>query len=154
LVPCSELLEEKLPAPVRVRFVGYNELEQSFSIEAFSFDCFLNRRLADLPVSGSGLFVSGNQNLWKIRISPRPINVCYSGTNRGNPCTSDDDCPVAQIGPGGTPLGCLPASGVLGVAEEFYSLDGSVGTAAFNLRHEGSRSRFGDIITLPSITLP
>jgi hypothetical protein len=154
LVPCSELLEENLPAPVRVRFVGYNEFEESFSIEAFSFDCFLNRRLADLPVSGGGIFVNVNQDLWKIRISPRPINVCYSGTNRGNPCTSDADCPGAQIGPGGTPLGCLPASGVLGVAEEFYSLPGLVGTAAFNLRHEGSRSGFGDIITLPSITLP
>jgi hypothetical protein len=150
LVPCSELLEENLPAPVRVRFVGYNEFEESLSIEAFSFDCFLNRRLADLPVSGGGSFVNGNRDLlWKIRISPRAITVCYSGTNRGNPCTSDDDCPGARIGPGGTRLGCLPASGVLGVAEEFYSLRGSVGTAAFNLRHEGSRSEFGDIITLP-----
>jgi hypothetical protein len=149
LVPCSELLEEDLRAPVRVRFEGYNEFEQPLSIEAFSFDCFLNRRLADLPVSGGGVFVNGNQDLWKIRISPRPINVCYSGTNRGNPCTSDANCPGAQTGPGGTLLGCLPAPGVLGVAEEFYSLRGSVGTAAFNLRHEGSRSGFGDIITLP-----
>ena len=150
LVPCSELLEENLPAPVRVRFVGYNEFEQPLSIEAFSFDCFLNRRLADLPVSGGGIFVNGNQDLWKIRISPRPINVCYSGSNRGSSCTQDSDCGAnVQTGPAGTLLGCLPASGVLGVAEEFYTLGGSVGTAAFNLRHEGSRSGFGDIITLP-----
>ncbi len=150
LVPCSELIEEDLPAPVRVRFVGYNEFEQPLSIEAFSFDCFLNRRLADLPVSGGGVFVNGNQDLWKIRISPRPINVCYSGSNRGSSCTQHSDCGTnVQTGPGGTVLGCLPASGVLGVAEEFYSLGGSVGTAAFNLRHEGSRSGFGDIITLP-----
>jgi hypothetical protein len=155
LVPCSELLEEKLPAPVRVRFVGYNEFEESLSIEAFSFDCFLNRRLAALPVSGSGVFVNGNQDLWKIRISPRPIKVCYSGSNRGSSCTQHTDCGTnVQTGPGGTVLGCLPASGVLGVAEEFYSLGDSVGTAAFNLRHEGSRSEFGDIITLPSNTLP
>jgi hypothetical protein len=151
LVPCSELLEENLPAPVRVRFVGYNEFEESLSIEAFSFDCFLNRRLADLPVLGGGIFVNGNQDLWKIRISPRPINVCYSGSNRGSSCTQHSDCGTnVQTGPGGTVLGCLPASGVLGVAEEFYSLGpGFFGTAAFNLRHEGSRSEFGDIITLP-----
>jgi hypothetical protein len=101
LVPCSELLEENLPAPVRVRFVGYNEFEESLSIEAFSFDCFLNRRLADLPVSGGGIFVNGNQDLWKIRISPRPINVCYSGSNRGSSCTQHSDCGTnVQIGPG------------------------------------------------------
>ncbi|MCX8072010.1 MAG: hypothetical protein N3C12_06110 [Candidatus Binatia bacterium] len=150
LVPCSELLEEDLPAPVRLRFVGYNEFEQSLSIEAFSFDCFLNRRLADLPVAGGGIFVNGNQDLWKIRVAPRPVNVCYSGTNRGNACSSDSECGVGLAsGPGGTVLGCLPASGVLGVAEEFYDLGGNLGTAAFNLRHEGSRSGFGDIVTLP-----
>ncbi|GIW44505.1 MAG: hypothetical protein KatS3mg077_1787 [Candidatus Binatia bacterium] len=148
LVPCSELLEENLPAPVRLRFVGYNEFEQPLSIEAFSFDCFLNRRLADLPVTGGGLFVNGAQELWKIRIAPRPVNVCYSGSNRGGQCTADSECPGALTGPAGTILGCLPASGVLGVAEEFHTL-GNVGTAAFNLRHEGSRSGFGDIITLP-----
>jgi len=154
LVPCSELIEEDLPAPVRVRFVGYNELEQQVSIEAFRFDCFLNRRLADLPVSGGGIFVSGNGDLWKIRISPLPVNVCYSGSNRGASCTQDSDCGDNVLtGPADTRLGCLPASGVLGVAEEFYTVPGMPsfldGTAAFNLRHEGSRSGFGDIVTLP-----
>ncbi len=149
LVPCSELLEEDVPAPVRLRFVGYNEFEQSLSIEAFSFECFLNRGLANLPVNNGGIFVNGNQDLWKIRIAPRPVNVCYTGSNRGGSCSSDADCPGALTGPAGTPLGCLPASGVLGVAEEFYSNNGLAGTAAFNLRHEGSRSGFGDIITLP-----
>lgn len=150
LVPCSELLEENLPAPVRLRFVGYNEFEQPLSIEAFSFDCFLNRRLADLPTTGGGIFINGNQDLWKIRIAPRPVNVCYSGTNRGNTCNQHSECQGADTGPAGTLLGCLPASGVLGVAEEFHTTTlGGTGTAAFNLRHEGSRSGFGDIVTLP-----
>ena len=139
LASCTELFEEAVPAPVTVRIVGHNEMELSQSIEAFQFDCFLSRRLGDLPGS---VFDVTLGNLWKIRVTPSSSSVCLTGTNRGGTCTTDADCPGFATSPGGLSLGCRPSPGVIGVAEQFFG----AGSAAYNLHVEGQRQF--DIITV------
>jgi hypothetical protein len=151
LASCTELFEEGVPAPVRVRFVGYNEMEQSLSVEGFRFDCFFSGRLAELP---GNVFSATLGKLWKIRVTPSSSNVCLTGRSR-NPdgtCASDADCEGFVIRPGGTSLGCRPSPGVIGVAEQFYTASGVDGVAAYNLHQEGARSF--DIITVTTLTTP
>jgi hypothetical protein len=143
LASCTELFEERVPAPVTVRFVGYNEMELSQSVEAFRFDCFFSDRLAELP---GNVFSVAQGDLWKIRVTPSSSNVCLTGSNRGGVCASDADCPGALTGPGGTSLGCRPSPGVIGVAEQFYTASSVDGAAAYNLHQEGARNF--DIITV------
>lgn len=143
LASCTELFEEAVPAPVTVRFVGYNELELTQSVEAFQFDCFFNDRLRELP---GNVFSSTQGELWKIRVTPSSSNVCLTGTNRGGSCSSDADCPDFQTSPGGESLGCRPSPGVVGVAEQFFFRGLLEGTAAYNLHQESSRTF--DIITV------
>jgi hypothetical protein len=143
LASCTELFEEGVPAPVTVRFVGYNEMELPQSVEAFRFDCFFSDRLAELP---GNVFSATQGSLWKIRVTPSSSNVCLTGSNRGGVCASDTDCPGALTGPGGTSLGCRPSPGVIGVAEQFYTASSVDGAAAYNLHQEGARSF--DIITV------
>ena len=115
-------------------------------------------------------------------VTPSSSNLCQTGANRGLTCSSDADCPgflsssgicsissatLCQVNTdcpagetcGGQSLGCRPASGILGVAEEFHSLTGRPdGTAAVNLHLEGSRVGTGgngipsgDIIVVPQL---
>jgi hypothetical protein len=157
LVPCTEMIEERAPTPVLVNFVAFNEFEDRLSADAVSFDCYFSRRLADIPVEGQGLFVASAGQTWKMRVTPSSSNICLTGANRGLPCTTDTpDCPGFLTSPEGNSLGCRPAPGVLGVIEEFYTpgLGGPVGTAAANVHVEGQRTGFGDVIVVPSLTIP
>jgi hypothetical protein len=155
VVPCSELIEEDLAVPAIVGFVGFNEFEQRLSVDGVNFDCYFSRRLTDIPSEGQGVFVAAAGNFWKMRVTPSSSNICWTGTRRGLTCsTADADpvtgCPGFSVSPAGVGLGCLPATGVLGVVEEFHSILGQPdGTAAYNVHVEGERTGFGDIITTP-----
>jgi hypothetical protein len=149
LASCTELFEERVPVPVRVRFVGHNEMELSQSVEGFRFDCFFSGRLADLP---GNVFSWTQGALWKIRVTPSSSNVCLTGDRQGEECNNDSECLGALTGPGGTSLGCRPSPGVIGVAEQFYTASGVDGAAAYNLHQEGARSF--DIITVTTLTTP
>jgi hypothetical protein len=153
LVPCTELIEERVPTPVTVSFVGFNEFEQRFSADAVSFDCYFSRSLADIPSEGQPLFVASAGQYWKTRVIPSASNICLTGTNRGLPCPGGDtDCPGHLVSPEGSSLGCRPSPGVLGVVEEFHAVSGqTVGTAASNVFEEGQRSGLGDVIVVPSL---
>lgn len=155
LVPCTELIEERVPTPVTVSLVAFNEFEERLSHDAMRFDCYFSRSLADIPSEGQGLFVADAGQMWKMRITPSSSNVCWSGSARGEPCDDDGDCPGFLTSPELTSLGCRPSSGVLGVVEEFYTVSGlAVGTAANNMHVEGQRTGFGDIIVVPSLATP
>ena len=155
LVPCTELIEERVPTPVKVSIVGYNEFEQSLSFDAISFDCYFSRSLADIPTDGGGAFDAMGGMLWKTRVTPSSSNICLTGPNRGLTCSTDADCDTMTgthlTSPEGMSLGCRPSPGVLGVVEEFYSSGGQVGTAASNVFTEGQRSGLGDVIVVPSL---
>ena len=152
LVPCTELIEERVATPATVSFLGFNEFEQRFSADAISFRCFFSRSLADIPTEGQPLFVAGSGQFWKTRVTPASGNICLTGDNIGLPCTADTDpvngCPNHATSPGGISLGCRPAPGVLGVVETTYS---NGATAASNMFVEGQRSGLGDIIVVPSL---
>ncbi len=151
LVPCTELIEERSPAVTRVSLVGHNEFEQSLSA-ALTFSCYYNNTIQGIP---GAAFTGASGRFWKIRVTPSADNLCMTGDNRGQRCTTDADCGNLNnilTSSGGVLLGCLPAPGVLGVAEEFYTLDvGITGSAAFNVHMEGQRTGFGDIITAPAL---
>jgi len=164
LVPCTEMIEQRVPTPVNVSFFIFNEMEQRLSVDGFSFDCFFNGRLSQIDATAFAALSPAGQFL-KTRVVPSSSNFCQTGDNRGETCDSDADCPNFVSTDGGQSLGCRPASGVLGVAEEFHRLPGACsvttgttcrvdtdcpaletcvptrpdGTAAFNLHHEGSR---------------
>jgi hypothetical protein len=147
LVPCTELFEEQLPTRSRALFTIVNEFEQPLSAE-ITFDCYLNRRLTDISTQFSEANI-GSQ-FAKTRITPPNSSICQTGLNTGLPCSSDGDCPGFLTTPGGTSLGCRPWTGLLGVAEEFYSIGiRPFGTAAVDLHMEGSRGAPGDIIVQP-----
>lgn len=160
LVPCTELIEERVQTPVTVSFVAFNEFESRLSADAVSFDCRFSRSLADIPVEGQGLFLAAAGQSWKMRITPSSSNVCLTGTNRGQTCNTDTDCLGFLTSPDGTSLGCRPSPGVLGVVEEFYTVPGqAAGTMANNVHVEGRRNdvsiggqlRSPDIIVVPSL---
>ena len=183
LVPCTEMIEQRVQTPVSVSFVAFDEMEQRLSADGVRFDCYLNRRLRDIPTEGANVFgaFSAAGQFIKMRITPSSANLCQTGTNRGLTCTSDVDCPgflssnfcsltsstvcttAADCPLGETcsvqSLGCRPASGILGVAEEFHTIPGRpAGTAAVNLHLEGSRVGTGgggipsgDIIVVPQL---
>jgi hypothetical protein len=154
LIPCTELLESQSPpTPAIVSFVVFTDMEQRISADGINFDCYFSRRMDDIPFEGANVFTytsTGSQFL-KTRITPSSSTICLTGTNRALACTTDADCPGFLTTADGTPLGCRPATGVLGVAEEFHSLPSrDTGTAAINMHTEGSRTAPGDIIVVPA----
>lgn len=151
IVPCTEMLE-LAPTPVGVRFEAYNEFEEQLSVEAFTFDCYLSRRLGDIPSAGSLQYLaSSGSGFLNVRVQPSSSNRCLTGANRGAICTVDADCGAGVItSPGGTVLGCRPSSAVLGIAEEFHTLGGQTATAAVNSHVGPNRTGIGDIIAKPA----
>lgn len=152
LIPCTELLESGSVTPVGINIDAVNEFEQLVSRDGINFDCYFSRRLADIPEIGSTAFLSSTSGaqLLNINIRPSSSSRCLTGSNRGLPCTTDMDCGTGiQLSNGGISLGCRPASGILGVAEEFHTLGAETATAAVNAHVIGSRSGVGDIIVLP-----
>jgi hypothetical protein len=159
LVPCTEDFENQLPPPGRAIFDIYNEFEEHLSA-SIDLGCYFNRRLSDI---GSVFLRSSiRTDFAKTRITPSSSKVCYTGTNRGNVCSSDTDCPGFLTSINGTNLGCLSRPGLLAVSEEFYErsprtngISVPAGTAAANVDVEGNRgSAGGDVIVLPLLQTP
>lgn len=139
LVPCSENLEDQLPASVTVQFAIFNEFEERFSTST-TVSCFLNLPLSKIGTGNVFTFgVLGTIAAYS-RITPNPgvcgvLGRCTSGSTIGASCTTSADCPSS--------------GGVIGVAEEFRAATGidsvlpsALGfraAAAFNLHTEGNR---------------
>jgi len=139
-----------LGAPVLVNAVALGEMEQQVASFQVKFDCWYNRSLADIAFN---LSVAGGfpGTFGKIRLAPPASGkVCWTGTNRGGTCSSDDDCPDFINSPAddSVSLGCRAWPGVIGVGEEFYTTSAGKGNDAFNLFMEGSRP--GDLIVAPT----
>jgi hypothetical protein len=120
LVPCSEDFSSQAPPPVTttVQFLVYNEFEQRFSAST-RVSCFTEEQLSrlDAPNSpASSIFNVSVQGTLTGQTRIRP--VLGSETNVGH--------------------------GLLGVAEEFNSVNGTVlGSAAYNLNYSGSNQTAG-----------
>lgn len=152
LVPCSEALETGAPTTTSVTFNAYNEYEQPIS-KIVPFTCWLNITIGDIltgdPRITPGLDVKTlGTDFAKTRVftSTGDQKTCAGGSNAGNFCAGVADCPNSTCtGP--------PASGILGVLEEFHAIsDNPVGTAAVNLHVTNSPDRLVDTITQPAVT--
>lgn len=154
LVPCTEMLESDPTdngTRSRALFQIVDEFEQVAGSADVTFDCWLNRQLTVLNTA----FGTGNIStlLAKTRIRTPSGSICLTGSRRGLTCsTADEDavtgCPGLGTTTEGTPLGCRPWTGLVGVAEEFHSIGGAAtGTATVNLHVEDGRST-SDLIDL------
>lgn len=152
LVPCSALYETGTPVTARVDIYTWDEFESMNSLHGVEVNCFSNERLNALP-EYAAIFGSFPQNssLKKTRIVVQSDNICLTGDNAGDPCTSNAQCPGHAVTAGGISLGCRPSPGVVGVVEEFYG--GEVefaGHAAWSLTQSGTRTA-ADIIVVPEL---
>lgn len=155
LVPCSALYEAATPVVANVSFYAYDELEVRVSRDGVPVTCFSNVRLDDPIIFGSVFDANfGNRQNFKTRILVSSDNICLTGDNAGELCSSNADCDGFLTTAGGYHLGCRPSPGVVGVAEEFYSTNSSIGRghSAWSLTLQGSRSA-ADIIVVPN-TVP
>jgi len=141
LVPCSESLETGPPTSTSVTFNEYNEFEQFVVSKIVPFTCWLNITIGDAqsgdPRITPGFDVSTlGSTFAKTRLftSTGDQKTCAGGISAGNFCNADGDCT-------GSTCSGPPASGILGVLEEFHDLNGDpTGTAAVNLHVTGSRT--------------
>jgi len=139
LIPCSvDYTAFGGPSVVTANFRFINEFEQNLSLGGTStslpdLTCFFNGSLDQI---GGGVFHFQGPSfgsLYKTRIFPQSGGRCQN---------SHAQC---ALGSGSTTCGapdtCRPASGLLGVAEEFHTSAASavLGTAAFNLHAVGAR---------------
>jgi hypothetical protein len=73
--------------------------------------------------------------------------ICWTGTAKGEDCTTNGDCPEARLTNSGAVLGCLPSPGILGVVEEFYTEGGRPeGSAAASVYNIGAKDAFDVIV--------
>jgi hypothetical protein len=149
LVPCTALFEDE-PIPVSTVFLNWDQTELPAS-QTVGFDCLFNERFSNAAVFGSLYDVSQNPDLQFARTEVQVSNstYCWTGTNKGGECTTNDQCPgfrTTEVG--NIQLGCRPSPGVIGVVEEFYTLgarpEGSAASSVYNL---GDRDF--DIIVVP-----
>jgi len=142
LVPCTENLESAVPTTTNVLFNSYNEMEQFAGSHTIGFACWLNLGFDDprlFPFTPAAGFNGSNFGKTRVGTSTGDARTCAGGSNAGLSCQGNGDCPGSICNP--------PASGVLGVLEEFHRITGQPdGTAAVNLHIVGKR-------LLDSITL-
>lgn len=93
LVPCTQLLEQAVPTRARALFDITTETEQRLTT-SLTFDCFVNRRLSDIPDVNSQQFSAAlGSAVLKTRIKPPGGKICYTGnTGPTTTCTDDTDC--------------------------------------------------------------
>jgi hypothetical protein len=146
LVSCTALFNDEA-IPVFLDFVNWDQTELPAS-QTVDFDCFLQQRLSDETVFGGLYDVTLNQDLQFARteIFPAQSTFCWSGTRKGESCSTDDEnavtgCPSRRrsipTDPASAFLGCRPSPGVIGVVEEFLTVDtrpeGSAASSIYNL---------------------
>lgn len=153
LVPCTALFED-VPIPAAVVFNNWDQTELIGS-QTVDIECLLHKRLSHEPTFGGLYDVSTNPALAFARTEIRVVNstYCWTGSNVGGTCTSDNDCPNFRTTQGGFSLGCRPSPGVMGVYEQFLGRQGgSEGAAASSLYNHGSRDF--DIMVIPPPQAP
>jgi len=149
LVPCTEDITDLVlgGTPSRALFTITNEFEQTVTTSV-TFDCWLDDTLADLIPAISTEFAN-------VTITPPSSSVCLTGDLVGQPCTvpagGPDPC-TGAVPRGGVLLGCLPWTGLLGVAEQIQTSTGGTTREAYNLHVIGTRP--GDIIIAPIDAVP
>jgi hypothetical protein len=142
LIPCSQNFENALPTSVQALFQDvFDEEEEGISSNE-QVTCWMNQDLSDIGDDGN-VFDPNNRTTWlKSRIVTQGQR-CIAGPRLNQGCDDDDECGGAANG--GV---CGPASGLLGIIEEFHYADSSLssepaqffGTAATNMHMIGSRS--------------
>ena len=129
LMPCTIDFESQTPPQVTVQFRVWDDTELAQSTTTL-LDCWFN---ADLSAIGA-LWNPTRSTTYQTEVRPQNGNRCRGGDPETEylQCTSDDQCG------GGL---CLPASGLLGVAETFRVRDDSslTGSSAINLHGIGTR---------------
>jgi len=147
LVPCSFVEAE--PIPVQLTILAYDQTEERISF-GVDFPCYFSERLSNPNLVG--LYDSQanpNAQFNKTELLVSTGTLCWTGTNKGDSCTTNDDCPNARVSNSGVVLGCLPSAGVLGVVEEFYSQGmRPEGSAAFSVYNIGAKE--GDDVIVVS----
>lgn len=153
LVPCTALYNYNTPVNTTVNVYVYDEFEQRLSADGVEVSCVSQNRLGDTAVFGT-IFdtATNNSQFMKTRIVSSDANVCLTGDDAGDACTTNADCDNYDTTPDGVALGCRPAPGVVGVVEEFYSAANRPdGHAAWSMTLSGSRSA-SDIIVVADPT--
>jgi len=148
LVPCTALYNFATPVTASVNIFAYDEMELRLSADGVPVTCFSNNRLDDEIFGGIFSAALNNRDYLKTRIVVNSSNICLTGDDAGNTCTTDADCDGFDTTPDGLSLGCRPSPGVVGVAEEFYSSDGAEdGHSAWSLTLSGARQG-SDVIVI------
>lgn len=133
LVPCTELFDEEVGTRVAVQSQSVDEFETQLNSFPQTLECWANYPLDDLSAFTAGV---NSGDFWKTRLGPQG-NRCRAGTSnplalppvvcgtplrpndcRGEACSTDANC-----GTGGL---CAPASGIIGVVEQFYYTDNTI----------------------------
>jgi hypothetical protein len=139
LVPCSFIESE--PLPVDVTFLAYDQTEARLS-QSVDFPCYFSERMSNPNLSFLWDAQSNpNAQFNKTEIVVNEGRICWTGENKGEGCSTNADCEGATVdltvSNSGLVLGCLPAPGILGVHEEFYSQggrpDGSAAASVYNI---------------------
>jgi hypothetical protein len=127
LVPCTELFDSEIGTRVSFQYQSFDEFETTLNSAPQTLECWGNYPLEDLSAFDSNPPAIGN--FWKSRIGAMG-NRCRAGTDqtcgvppnvgdcRGEACSTDADC-----GTGGV---CGPASGIIGIVEQFYYTDATI----------------------------
>jgi hypothetical protein len=142
LVPCTALFQDEA-IPVFLTFVNWDQTEFLASQTA-DFECFFQKRISDENTFGGLYDVALNPDLQFARteIFVAESTFCWTGTRKGESCSTDDEnavtgCPARRTTSGGTVLGCRPSPGVIGVVEEFLTVsprpEGSAASSMYNL---------------------
>lgn len=151
LATCSAMYSVGEVTSATVHYRVTDQFESTLSADGRSFDCHLTRPLDEIETIFET--TSAASNLLKTRVLVDATRICLTGDNAGQECSNDNQCPNAVSSPEtGLLLGCRASSGVVGVAEEFYSASPRPdGSSAYSLTNEGDRaSDGGDVISVPA----
>ncbi len=141
LVPCSFIESE--PVPVQVTILSYDQIEGRNS-QSLDFPCYFSERMSNPNLSFLWDADSNpDAQFTKTEFVVNQGTLCWTGEFKGESCNTNADCEGAIELPNsnsGLILGCLPAPGVFGVHEEFYSQgERPEGSAAASMYNHGAK---------------
>jgi hypothetical protein len=114
LAPCTELLEDEVGERVPFSFTFIDEFEQGFVTTERVLECWANYPLESLTTVVPSMGVGSH---WKTLFAPASGGRCRSG-DFGAFCNNDAQCGIGGV--------CAPASGLIGIVEQFYYTDGTI----------------------------